>query len=149
MRTAKAIVVTLLGLGIFVFSYSYRMGIGSLKSPGPGLFPFLLGLLLFLLSFCKVVAIMKKSEGSEKRTKGPIFFGKLFLLLLSLMFYAIFLNVLGYSIATFVTLLFIFRIAGYKSLPKISLYSMIIVVLSYFLFTSLGVVFPRGILGRF
>jgi hypothetical protein len=139
--------IVLVLLGIFVLSYSYRIGIGSIDNPGSGLFPFLLGLLLFLLSLYKIKLETRKKIG-EKIGHPPLFFKKLVALISSLFFYALFLHTLGYLLTTLITLSFIFRIAGYKRWSKIVIYAMGIVLISYFIFTYLGVRFPQGPLSR-
>lgn len=134
-------------LGIFVFSYSYKIGVGSLSNPGPGFFPFLLGILLFLLSLYKLKGEIRKKVKRETRL-NPLFFKKIVALNSLLLFYALFLYALGYILTTFITLSLIFRIAGYKQWVKILIYGISVAFISYFIFTYLGVRFPEGILSR-
>ncbi len=142
------VAVILIFIGIFVISYSYRIGIGSINHPGSGLFPFLIGSALFLLSLYKFnMEIKRKTKMKQEVEQSPIIFKKIIALTSSLLFYAFFLQLLGYLITTFITISFILRIAGYKSWFRILLYTVIIVFTSYFLFTTLGVRFPKGIIG--
>jgi len=69
-----------MALGIFVASYSYKLGLGKISSPGPGLFPFLLGALFALLSFFKLLAAFLKRDKIEENLQeegGPVNYTKL------------------------------------------------------------------------
>jgi hypothetical protein len=139
------LIVILVSLGISISIYSYKIGIGSINNPGPGLFPFLLGSLLFLLSLYKINIFFKKKRLDET-THVRLFFKKLFALLFLLFFYAIFIDLIGYIFTTFITFSFIFRIAGYKNWFKIITYTICIMFISYLGFTYLGVRLPQGLL---
>jgi hypothetical protein len=75
MKRGNLIVAFILeGFGIWVIIDSYRMGLKSFSDPGPGLFPFYLGILLCLLSFpiCinslreyRKANVVKQEKGSE------------------------------------------------------------------------------------
>jgi putative tricarboxylic transport membrane protein len=134
----------LFALGIFVSSYSYKIGIGSLSNPGPGLFPFLLGILLFLLSLYKMNKEIRNRTGWETGHNALIF-RKLIALISILLFYGLFLQTLGYTLTTFITLSLLFKTAGYKYWRRIIIYAICIVFIIRFIFTSLGVRFPQGI----
>ena len=141
-----------MGLGIFVASYSYKLGLGKISSPGPGLFPFLLGALFALLSFFKLLAAFLKRDKVEEGLQeegGPVNYTKLCLVGASLFAYGIFLEPLGYIIITFLVMAILFRATGYKIWPKALGYSAIVVVITYFLFTNLGTRFPSGLLTYF
>ncbi len=140
------VLLILFALGIFVSSYSYKICIGSLSNPGPGLFPFLLGILLFSLSLYK----MKKEIRNKTTESGhhPLRFKGLMALVSILLFYSLFLQTLGYIVSTFITLSLLFRTAGYKHWFRILIYAICIVFIVYFIFTYLGVRFPQGFLKR-
>lgn len=140
------VLLILFALGIFVSSYSYRIGIGSLSNPGPGLFPFLLGFLLFSLSSYK---IKKEIRNIATETEhNPLIFKGFIALVSILLFYSLFLQTLGYILTTFITLSLLFRTAGYKHWVRILIYAICIVFIIYFIFTYLGVRFPQGFLKR-
>lgn len=140
------ITIILIFIGIFIIVYSYKIDIGSINHPGPGLFPFLIGSILFILSLYKIKEIIKTKIKREVN-QTPIIFKKIIALISSLLFYAIFLQLLGYLITTLITIGLILRIAGYKSWFRIFLYTFSIVFISYFIFTTLGVRFPKGVIG--
>ena len=136
-------------LGLFVFIYSYRLGVGRIGSPGPGLFPFCLGVIFLLLSFIHLVGELfhRKKEvimkPDEETSEGVM---RLILLVSSLFVYALFLEGLGYLITTFVVLIMLFKIAGNKSWIRVTIYSLSTLIITYLFFTYLGVRFPGGIL---
>lgn len=136
-------------LGLFVFIYSYRLGIGRVGSPGPGLFPFCLGVIFFLLSFIHFLGKFfqrKKEEMMKNEGETPTDVMKLILLVSSLLVYALFLESLGYQITTFLVLVLLFKIAGNKSWIRVAVYSLFTLIITYLFFTYLGVRFPMGIM---
>ena len=136
-------------LALFVFIYSYRLGIGRIGSPGPGLFPFCLGVVFFLLSFMHLVGklFQRKKEiimkHEEETSTGVV---KLILLVSSLFAYALLLEGLGYQVTTFLVLILLFKIAGNKSWIRVTIYSLSTLTITYLFFTYLGVRFPGGIM---
>lgn len=132
-------------IGIFIIFYSYKIGIGSINHPGSGLFPFLIGSALFLLSLYKFIVEIKRKIRQEVE-QTPIILKKIIALIFSLLFYALFLQLLGYLITTSITIGTILLIAGYKSWFKILIYTFSILFISYLIFTTLGVRLPKGII---
>ncbi|MEO0277981.1 MAG: hypothetical protein ABIM21_01670, partial [candidate division WOR-3 bacterium] len=65
------VILILFWLGIFVASYSYKIGLGKFSSPGPGLFPFLLGCILFVLSLYRGIKVLKRAPKEEGRVGEP------------------------------------------------------------------------------
>jgi len=141
------ILYILFSLGIFVSSYSYKIGIGSFSNPGPGLFPFLLGILLFLLSLYKIRKEMRNKIRWETG-HNPLIFKKSVALISILFFYGLFIQTLGYILTTFITLSLLFRTIGYKNWLRILIYAICIDLIVYYIFTYLGVRFPQGFFKR-
>lgn len=139
-----------IGLGLFVMFASYRMGLGGFRSPGPGLMPFLFGLLLCITALCTLLAsLLKKKDqraAAVKEVQDRPNFMRLCLVMVSLFVYSLVFELLGFIIATFMLLLALFRIMD-KRWFTVVLASILTVVLSYALFAYLGVKFPKGILG--
>jgi hypothetical protein len=143
-------------LGIFVSAYAYiKLGIGKFNAPGSGLMPFLLGILFGLLALYKLVmALLKhgepeeqqKKEEEEGAEKTPKLYRKLALIVGALFAYAILIEPLGFIPTTFLTMTLLFRSAGFKRWSLAVAYSAGVVLITYFLFTYLGVRFPPGIL---
>jgi putative tricarboxylic transport membrane protein len=137
-----------IGLGFFVMFFSYKLGLGGLHNPGPGLMPFLLGCFLFLLSLCFLVTFLYKKMGWErvvKEEQGQINFGRLGLVLASLFVYPLLFETLGFLITTLLILIILFRGMNNRWYAVL-IASVLTVLVSYFLFTYLGIRFPKGIL---
>ena len=143
-------IVFWLALGIFVAGYSYfKLSLGRLHNPGPGLMPFLLGLLFSIISFYLLVNSLSKRNEEEKtlnEEQGQINFKRVILVLASLFFYGLFLETLGYLIVTLITMTILFWTTGLVKWRSLGVASCLTVLVTYFLFTNLGVRFPAGIL---
>jgi hypothetical protein len=139
-------------LGVFVMYSSCRFGLGSFRTPGPGLMPFLLGALLCVVSlYFLAVSFFWKSAGksieSDSKEEEPNHadIKKIVLVAVCLITYALVLEKLGYMIATLFLLFCLFWAAGTTKLVA-AISSAATMVLTYLLFSRLGVVFPKGIL---
>jgi len=110
--------------------------------------PFLLGCFLCITSFYVLLASGRKGEereGVAKEERGRIDFGKLCLVLASLFVYPLLLERLGYLITTLLVLIILFRTMNNRW-SSVLLASVLTVLVSYLLFTYLGIRFPKGIL---
>jgi putative tricarboxylic transport membrane protein len=153
-RSSLYIMLFWVALGVFVSAYAYiKLGIGKLSAPGSGLMPFLLGVLFCLLALYKLVMTLTKHGESEEPRKeeeeaeqSPRLYRKLSLVVGALFAYAILIEPLGFLPTTFLTMTLLFRSAGFKRWSLAAAYSAGVVVITYFLFTYLGVRFPPGIL---
>jgi hypothetical protein len=141
-------------LGAFVSVYAYvKLGIGKFSAPGSGLMPFILGLLFGLLALYKlVINILRYGEPEEKPKEeeeadqqGTVY-KKVILVVVALFAYAILIEPLGFLPTTFLTMTLLFRGAGFKQWSLAAAYSAGVVLITYFLFTYLGVRFPPGVL---
>ena len=143
----------LLAIGIFVIAYSYKLDLGFFRRPGPGLMPFLLGIILILLTVPIIMrSISTKAKNiagdtGPKVTPSKVKIGNVVLTLVLLFAYIFLLEKLGYLITT--TLLLIFLFKRISSLNwKFSLGSAILTATATWeVFTLLGVRFPKGIFG--
>ena len=144
------LIVFWLALGIFVSAYSYlKLGLGKLHTPGPGMMPFLLGLLFSIISFYLLVNSLFKRSMEDKtitEEQGQINSRKVILVLASLFFYGLFLETLGFLIVTLITMTILFWTMGLVRWRSLGVASCLTVLVTYFLFTYLGVRFPAGIL---
>lgn len=142
-----------IGLGVFVSAYSFRLGLGTFLKPGPGLFPFSLGVSISLIALYKLVMEFL----SEHKKDGPLdkpqvpsdaryHIGKLAILTIILLAFALLLEPLGYIITTFLGMALLLRTTGYQKWTSIIPYAAIISGVTYFGFTYLGTMFPPGIL---
>jgi putative tricarboxylic transport membrane protein len=125
------------------------LNLGRFHSPGPGLMPFILGVLLLIVSLYLLIISLFKIGGKKeipKKEPSQIDFVKIGLVLISLFVYTLLLEKLGYLITTFLLLIVLFRSAGSKRWRSVLIASTLAVFLTYFVFTSFGLRFPAGIL---
>lgn len=136
-----------ISLSIFVIVSSYKYGLGTLNIPGPGLTPFIFGLFLLLASLVLIIRSFLdrfKKPGNYEMLK--IFSLRTTLVLTSFFIYVLLLNKFGFLITTCFFLMFLFRTMGIMKWSKLIFSSVLIVLSAYFIFGSLGVRLPAGIL---
>ncbi len=146
-----------IALGIFASAYSIKHGLGNLRSPGPGFFPCLLGVIICGLALYKLITeFLGRAHATEAdkeivpaETKMPSGVGRLVFIALTLFVYALLLEWLGYLITTLLTMILLLRFSGYTQWTRIIAYGVIIAGVSYFTFLYLGVSFPAGVLRYF
>jgi putative tricarboxylic transport membrane protein len=142
------------GLSVLVMMLAYQLGLRdktgleSANTPGPGLIPFLSALGLFFVSIYMLVdyAFKNKAENEIPRGDQPKpEFGKIILVLGSLLAYAFLVEPLGYVVTTSLTLFLLFkRMGGRWGFAAIA--SAVTTVVTYLVFIYLGVLLPEGIL---
>jgi putative tricarboxylic transport membrane protein len=129
---------------------SFRMGIGSFQVPGPGLFPLMAGVAVGGLS---LLLLVKGTLNKEKGGRiGELWTGTTWkpaaLVCASLVVYALVLIRLGFLIATFGLMLFLFSILGKSRLWFRVIAALVTVLVTYFGFhVLLDVQLPKGLLG--
>lgn len=144
----SSLVWLLVGLGFI--AGGLRMGIGPLNAPGPGFFPALIGGVFSLLSMALfITTFLAKGQPSEERSfwKEKKSWRKVLLSLLSLVFYLISLDYLGYRITTFLFILFLLKFVGKRRWGSSILIALLVSWASYAVFkTGLGVSLPKGLI---
>ncbi len=151
MKVWEKITIIFWLLIAFVICFeSSKLDMGSFAQPGAGFLPFLLGLLLGVLS----LFLMMKNRieaGSAKRGKdlGEFFrWKKVFWALGALLFYALFLNFLGFILVTFLTLLFLYKKMGDNRWRFAFCASFLTIGFCYVVFQLwLSANLPKGVLG--
>ncbi len=143
-------------LCVFLFAVcvcflSYRLSVGSVKSPGPGFFPFYLGAILCLLSinvFAHAVAKRRAAVEREEGVAARINWKNICLTVILLALYPTLLHVLGFLGATFVlTALFLRFISAYRWSVVWGV-GVAVAIISYLVFQYwLSIQFPAGIFG--
>ncbi len=145
-----------IGFSLFVMVFAYRLGLEEkqelegIHNPGPGLMPFLSALLLLLIGLYLLFApLLKKSRdkiatGVEEKGER-VNYGKMILVLGSLFGYAFLLEPLGYLVTTCLALLLLFKSMGTRWGSSVFA-SVTTTLLTYFVFTYLGLLFPDGII---
>lgn len=138
-----------LGLSVAIMFFSYRLGLGKLHNPGPGLFPFLLGGALFLVTcYFLLQWSLKRVAPDEAELKKAVWqnYRKACFVLLSLFGFALALEELGYLITSSFLMVLLFGVMNPKKWKLAIVASVVTSLITYFGFISLGVRFPAGIL---
>jgi len=153
MRIGNLIFAFILeGFGIWIIIDSYRMGLKTLRDPGAGLFPFILGILLCLLALPTCVRSLKniRLEVSATKGEGIVRSGKNLKLIVAtvlLTSYFVFLPTLGFLTTTLIFLYGLFLIGYPRRWLFVLAISVIAVILSYVIFSVfLNTPFPKGFL---
>jgi hypothetical protein len=138
-----------LTLSVFVFTASLRLGVGALRSPGPGFIPFWasIGLAFFaciLLGFNLTQKTQAVCQGNGAKDSGR----KNHLITIAVLtIYCLALEKLGYLFTTFGLMMVLFRLGKMKPWAII-IGSLVTSLSSYGLFAYfLGTPLPRGIFG--
>jgi len=124
---------------------------GRVVKPGPGFFPFWLGLALIIVSLALFFNYGRKkidpSLSSQDLWKG-LHWEKVLYSSVALLLYALFLETLGYILATVLLILFFFRAIEPQKWVVVILGSVITSFITYFLFKVwLQVQLPTGLWG--
>ena len=132
---------------IFVCVESYRLSIGKFHDPGPGFFPFWLGLVLGSLSLILfALSFVAAPDGGEifKKTK----WGSIFIVLVALFIYAFVLEPIGFVGSTFLLVVLLIRVIERKDWYILVIVGVSASFFSYLVFQVwLQSQLPRGILG--
>jgi len=146
----SSLICLLFGLFIIMGSIS-SLKIGTLKDPGPGLFPLIAGIILSLFS----VAILLSatfSKAGERRKISELWSGQNWMktcyLIAALLVYSLMLELIGYLITTILLLIFMFKVLGGQNWKLAGAISIIVSAISYLLFGRILLVqFPEGFWG--
>ena len=124
---------------------SSQLTFGGIRNPGPGFLPCFAGATLMILSgYCMVKGLLveKKEKVFHRSIMGVVIVVTLLIL------YVLVLRSLGYFLATFVLLVFLFKIGGFRRWAFVVLGALLTVSINYLVFSYwLSIRFPRGVLG--
>lgn len=135
--------------GAFIIFESRKYSMGRLDNPGPGFFPFLLGIAILFMSIALFIKILKnaKIEGQSSSywpPRGGLM--KVSLIFLVLLLFTLFFEVTGYLINIFVLFLILLKPVGKQKWFTTLLISFGATFISYLLFDRwLMLPLPRGI----
>ncbi len=118
--------------------------------PGPGFFPFFVGIALIFVSLFVLIPALVQGEKAKSLDFFPEreSFRKLLLALVALFAFGVVMEYGGYILTTFLFMFFMARLVEPKGWWTISLLAFLTAVLSYLLFVVLlEVQLPRGLLG--
>jgi putative tricarboxylic transport membrane protein len=138
--------VATLALGAGAAVAASKLPFGGLRNPGPGFFPWWLGLVLLLLG---AVLLGQALRNRASATGGAARPWKVVLLLAALAVYVLVLDAAGYAIATFLLVVFMLRGLEPHRWPLALTVAVVAAGGSYVLFAVwLGVPLPAGPLAR-
>jgi putative tricarboxylic transport membrane protein len=142
--------VMILGLGVFVTVNALGLRYYTSIGPGPGFFPFWLGVVLCGLAVAMLAGTL---AGRQEPVKGPFFasamgYGRVGAVVLCLLAATLLLNRLGFCLAMLAIDFFLLRIVGRHGLILSLVLALIGSFGVYFVFTHwLTVPLPPGLLG--
>lgn len=122
-------------LGTVLCLLSWQMGLGVLSKPGPGFMPFLVGLVLASLSFGLVIQVLLKNTVAS--WKMGIKWGKILCALGLMVAYGFLIERIGLILVTFLFITFMMKYVGSLSWLKSFLGGAISSLASYFFFVYL------------
>ena len=99
-----------------------NLSLGSIHKPGPGLFPFLSGAVLALLSFIDLLAVLRRKwriSGESESPKEPVKWRNIILTLAVLFAFPWLLDLIGLAPALFVFFVVLLRFVEPQSWPVI------------------------------
>lgn len=138
-----------LGIGIAIATGAHNLGVGALNSPGPGLFAFIIGVSMALLSISIVVTgIGAPAEPEISSTAAPRRALPVVAVVAALMFYALALERIGFVLCTLLFLAGLLGVLGRRSWLVTATASLGITAGSYVIFAKLlKINLPIGPLG--
>lgn len=144
---AAAVVFTVIGL-FFVFAsvpiYSVTVG----TSPGAGVWPFWLGVMLTVCGVGYLSYAFRSAAPQKFLTLTRVERGSLWGSILSLFLYIAIMPYLGFALCTFLFLLFnLHVISGYRWIPTVVVAAASTAVCWYFFAKALFMPFPKGFFG--
>ena len=135
-------------IAVFVCILAMQLGLGSFRYPGPGFFPFLVSIVLFLFSSGVIVMAMKERHQDPTFKELPSFSIRVATTLLVLFIFAILLEFLGFILALFLLMLYLFKFPGSGKWWFSTTAATIFVLFVYYFFgVLLKSQLPKGILG--
>ena len=133
--------------GVFVVIHGLKLGMGNLKTPGPGFFPLSVGFFLLFFSGLIIFLGVRERKTNVNYNEWPSFHANIFWSLGLLFVYSLFLlESLGFILSGFSLLLYFYKISSGKKWWVSALYAALIVSVSYYFFgVLLEAQFPKGI----
>jgi putative tricarboxylic transport membrane protein len=134
----------LMALGGFTVWQSKKLSLGVPRAPGPGFFPFYLGLLLIVVALIILVQGIKRKPGSHETELSK---SRVILALAAIFAYSYILEPLGYLLSTFFLMFLLLRMMVRKIWWFGPVVACLITLISYIMFKVwLKVFLPTGIL---
>lgn len=141
--------LVLLLVGVACSIEALRLGLGTVRRPGVGFLPLLVGGCLSLLAFFSLIIDIWAASKDKTREKFFIgSFGNVVAVVCCLGVYLVVLPIAGYLLSTFLLFIFLFRTGGLKRWGFALMAAFLTASISYLLFGFLlNIRFPKGFLG--
>ena len=143
-RRINLVLLVLIFLSVAICVESYRLGMGTFNKPGSGLFPFITGLLIGVLS-----TVRQFSPGEQNRipnVSAPL--NRMLLMAAALFVYAFLLDKIGFILSTILLIVFFLRVIEAKSWIVTALIAIPTPFCTYLVFkVLLRVQMPIGFIG--
>lgn len=134
-------------VGLITTVGAHQLALGRPGSPGPGFFPFFLALALSIVSLVLLVRSLAVTRGQENDSHPgkSLRRRRVVWTLLLLLGYSFGLEPLGFLLATFLLMLFLYRVVGPQRWEVAMGGAFVTVVAAYALFRLLQVRLPAGL----
>ncbi len=145
--------IVFLVFGAITAILSLQMPIGSLRMAGSGLFPLGLGILLMVLSASLIIKVLWSAEEQKKKEDADaeeesISFPQVIAYLAIIVVTTLLWGIVGYTVVSFLLMLGLLRILGFKQWTLNLTVSFLTAAGSYALFVyALKIPLPKGFLG--
>lgn len=134
---------------VLMIIQSYHLGLGTLHKPGPGFLFFWVNIILGIMSLVVFFQAWagKKGEGPQPAIFGRQNVSKIIFVLISLFFYALLMEPVGFIPVTLLLFIFLLGIIEKKKWYYALFVSILVTVISYLIFeTWLQSQLPKGLL---
>lgn len=136
------------GMAIFIIATAPKIGLGIPRSPGPGLFPLMVGYILLFFSTLMIIIAIHNKKDSQDFNIWPHFRGTVFFNFSILIAYTFLLEHIGFIISSLLLLIYLFRISGKRKWWFSIGFAFLIVSTAYYFFgILLSAQFPKGFFG--
>lgn len=135
---------------VIVCIESYRLGLGTLRSPGPGFLFFWTGIVLSIMSLVLLSGVLrsKRAKDLKKPILGKVDLKKIILVLVSVFLYTLLMEILGFIPVTLLLFALLLGIIEKKGWLITIVTSVIVTFTAYLLFnTWLKTQLPKGLFG--
>ena len=143
--------IALLLFSVFICFFSYKLSVGSITSPGPGFFPFYLGIILGLFSLDTLArTIVRKQLATDgiETVHTDINWKNILFTIIVLFSYPFLLYILGFLVSTFLfTALFLRFITPQRWSIVLGMGGAVAVVFYFVFHYWLQIQFPSGLFG--
>lgn len=134
------------GLGTAILWDGRSLSFGSFRSPGSGMFPVLIAVLMLFLSLLLIVFPRKREGTGQSVSRKSI--GRLSAVFVALLLYAFLLESLGFLIVSFLLTTLLFAVFGFQRYWQSVLRAIVSTGLAYALFELiLKSNLPKGVFG--